>query len=100
MTDIEEIRAAFVAGEYHYTLHSVQRTTARRISRQEIEQAVAAGEVIEQYPHDKYGPSCLILGFTRTGRPLHVQCSLPPGVKIVTAYEPDPNEWLDNRVRR
>ena len=100
MSDIDEIRAAFVAGLYHYTLHAVQRTTARRISRQEIEQAVAVGEIIEQYPHDKYGPSCLILGFTSVGRPLHVQCSLPPDVKIITAYEPDPNEWLDNRVRR
>ena len=100
MSDIDELRAAFAAGLYHYTLHAAQRTTARRISRQEIEQAVALGEIIEQYPHDKYGPSCLILGLTIAGRPLHVQCSLPPDVKLITAYEPDPNEWLNNRVRR
>lgn len=100
MNEIDEIRAVFAAGLYHYTLHAVQRTTVRRISRQEIEQAVAVGEIIEQYPHDKYGPSCLILGFTPVERPLHVQCSLPPDVKIITAYEPDPSEWLNNRVRR
>ena len=100
MSAIDELRAVFAAGLYHYTLPAVRRTTVRRISRQEIEQAVIVGEIIEQYPHDKYGPSCLILGFTSVGRPLHVQCSLPPDVKIITAYEPDPNEWLDNRVRR
>ena len=42
----------------------------------EMEQAVSMrSEVIEDYPEDKYGPSCLILGFTVYGRPLHVQCS-------------------------
>jgi hypothetical protein len=35
-----------------------------RISVQEIREAIAVGEVIEDYPNDKYGPSCLILGFT------------------------------------
>jgi hypothetical protein len=41
-----------------------------------MEQAVSMrSEVIEDYPEDKYGPSCLILGFTVYGRPLHVQCS-------------------------
>lgn len=59
-------------------------------------------EVIENYPEDKYGPSCLLLGFTSAGRPLHVACSYPsrPLVKIITLYEPDPEEWTDNRIRR
>ncbi|MEG4054235.1 MULTISPECIES: DUF4258 domain-containing protein [unclassified Microcoleus] len=34
-----------------------------------------AGEVIEEYPDDKYSPSCLIFGLTIANRPLHVQCS-------------------------
>lgn len=41
-------------------------------------EAVAHGNIIEDYPDDKYGPSCLILGFTLAGRPLHSQCSYPP----------------------
>ena len=50
------------------------------------------GEVIEDYPHDKYGPSCLVLGFTLSQRPLHIHCSYPmrPIIKIITLYEPDP----------
>jgi len=46
-----------------------------------------SGEIIEDYPEDKYGPSCLIYGITREGRILHVQCSIEP-VWIITAYDP------------
>ncbi len=60
-----------------------------------------AGEVIEEYRDDKYGPSCLIFGFTIANRPLHVQCSYPFRllVKIITFYEPDPTIWLDFKLR-
>jgi len=44
----------------------------RRISVAEVRQAIASGEVIEDYPDDKYGPSCLISGFTQAERPLHI----------------------------
>ena len=75
----------------------------RDISVAEIEEAISTwGEVIEAYPEDKYGPSCLILGFTSTGRPVHVQCSYPsrPLIKIVTVYEPDQALWAGFRNRR
>jgi hypothetical protein len=53
-------------------------------------------------PTDKYGPSCLVFGVTLTHRPLHIQCSYPsrPLVKIITVYEPDPQRWVDFKVRR
>ncbi len=69
----------------------------------ELEEAIGGqSEIIEDYPEDKYGPSCLVLGFRKAGRPLHVQCSYPtrPLVKIITLYEPDPDLWIDFRVRR
>lgn len=97
---LEQIQRAFHEGRYIYTHHTVIRTTSRIISRREIEQAIACGEIIEDYPNDKYGPTCLIYGRTMVGRPLHIQVSLPPNVKIVTAYEPDPEEWIDFRIRR
>ena len=78
------------------------QTTLRRITAQELREAIANGEVIEDYPNDKYGPSCLVLGFTSLGRPIHVQCSHPSRalIKIITAYQPDPNEWTDFKHRR
>ena len=74
----------------------------RHISVQERREAMAIGEVIEDYPADKYGPSCLVFGFTLARRPLHIQCSDPsrPLVKLITLYEPDPRRWVDFKVRR
>ena len=74
----------------------------RHISVKEIVEAIVGGEVIEDYPTDKYGPSCLIMGFTQSRRAVHVQCSYParPPVKIITTYEPDPDQWIDYKQRR
>jgi len=99
---IEQIRAKIQAGRFEFSRHAVDQSVLRQISVQELREAIANGEIIEDYPEDKYGPSCLVLGFTRMGRPLHIQSSYPsrPLVKIVTLYEPDLAEWIDFRVRR
>ena len=99
---IEHVRAKIASGHFEFSQHAVDQTIIRRISVREVREAIAVGEVIEDYPDDKYGPSCPILGFTKSGRPLHVQCSYPsrPLVKIVTLYEPDPDLWDGLRARR
>ena len=67
----------------------------------EIREAVESGEIIEDYPNDKYGPSCLIFGFTLDGRPLHMQTSYGdrPLIKVITVYQPDPGEWQEFKFR-
>ncbi|MBW4495976.1 MAG: DUF4258 domain-containing protein [Oscillatoria princeps RMCB-10] len=99
---IEEIRDKLEAGLYEFSKHSVDQSILRKITVGEIREAIVSGEIIEYYPHDKYGPSCLILGYTLAKRPLHIQCSYPsrPLVKIITLYEPDPNQWLDFKTRK
>jgi hypothetical protein len=72
----------------------------RSIDRFEVEQAILSGEIIEEYPEDKYSPSCLIYGKTEDGRNLHVQISLPPSVVVITTYEPDPREWIAYKIKR
>ncbi|MBI5695890.1 MAG: DUF4258 domain-containing protein [Nitrospirae bacterium] len=71
----------------------------RSNERSEVEDAVMAGEVIEEYPDDKYYPSCLVYGKTRNGRDIHVQLSSPE-VVVITTYEPDESEWVGSRTRR
>lgn len=103
MSTINEIRAKFERPQYEFSRHAVDQSIIRDIGVAELEEAIASrSEVIEDYPDGKYGPSCLILGFTKAGRPLHVQCSYPirPLVKIITLYEPDPELWIDFRVRK
>lgn len=76
--------------------------TKRHISVKEVEEALLSGgaEVIEDYPEDPRSPSCLILGMTEGGRTLHIQCTYPPNIALITAYEPKAEEWLDYRIRK
>ena len=97
---IKEIQDKIINKEYRFSDHSVKRMIQRNISRGEVEQAVAAGEIIEEYPADKYSPSCLVYGKSDAGRNLHIHISFPPAVVIITVYDPDPKEWIDYKVRR
>jgi len=98
--ELTGIRVKIQTGEYRYSDHAVKQMIKRSIDRREIEEAVSTGEVIEEYPDDKYSPSCLVYGKTKSGRDLHVQLSLPPSVVIITTYGPEKAEWIDCRVRR
>jgi hypothetical protein len=96
-----QIAQAVAAGSYRYTVHGAQQRIARGLRREDIEDAIASGEIIEDYPQHHYGPACLILGRTSQGRPLHLCCSVRAVVDIITVYEPDPTEWTaDFRTRR
>ena len=98
--DIALIRDKVLKGNYSWRQHAIERSIEREIADADVAKAILGGEIIEEYPEDKYGPSCLIFGRTKQGRPIHVQCSLPPEVWIITLYEPDPKEWLDFKKRR
>ena len=103
MNVLEEIRNKVLRREYEFSKHAVDQSIVRNTSVAELEQAISGDSgIVEDYPEDKYGPSCLILGFTKAGRPLHIQCSYPsrPLIKIVTVYEPDPALWIDLRIRK
>lgn len=98
---LEAVRAAFTANRFDFTEHATERAVERNISESEIVEAGSRATTIEEYPDDKYGPTRLLLGFTKVGRPLHIQVadSPSPPVKIITLYEPDPEEW-ENFERR
>jgi len=91
--DLAALRQCFTDRTYLLTAHASDRAAQRGIISQEIEDAVLHGEIIEEYPEDKYGPSCLLLEHTGAGRVLHVQVSYPPAVKVITVYEPSPDDW-------
>ena len=94
---IDQLRQKVARGSVEYSLYAVRQMIARNITPEEVAQTVLAGEVIEDYPDDKYSPSCLVLGRTANRRPLHVHCSQPsrPLVKVITVYEPDSAQWDD-----
>ena len=102
MKTLEEIKRQLQAGKFEFTRHAFKRAIERNISESEIKAASVTMEVIEDYPDDKYSPSCLLLGFTLANRALHLQVSRikSDNVKIITLYEPDPMQWIDYRRGR
>ncbi|WP_209262672.1 DUF4258 domain-containing protein [Thiorhodococcus minor] len=99
---ITAIQEKIRSRSYEFSRHAVDQSIRRDISVGELEEALVGNiEIIEDYPDDKYGPSCLVLGYTSSGRALHVLCSYPsrPILKVITIYEPDPNQWIDDRIR-
>ncbi len=98
--DISLIQDKIRKGQYYWRQHAIERSIDRQVAEEEVAEVILSGEIIEEYSEDKYGPSCLIFGRTRPGRPIHVQCSLPPSVWIITLYEPNPDEWINFRKRK
>jgi len=91
-----------IKGEFEFSRHAFRRAVERNISEREIREASENVRRIEDYPEDKYSPSCLLLCFTKAKRPLHLQVSYAETekVKIITIYEPDELEWYNYERRR
>lgn len=101
MEPIAGIREKVARDQFEFSKHAVDQGIKRAITVAGIKESIATGEMIEDYPTDKYGPSCLIFGRSGAGRPIHVQCSYASRdlIKIITLYEPDRARWIDFRRR-
>ena len=84
--------------------HAVQQMSRpeRMISPADVRRVIDNGEVIEDYPDDPRGHSCLLLGYGIGNRPLHVVCAPKTEyLAIITAYLPSSDHWEDdNRTRK
>lgn len=72
------------------------------ITADEVRRVIIHGEIIEDYPEDVRGHSCLILGPGDRRRPIHVVCSPKDEfLAIITVYLPDGRRWeADWRTRK
>ena len=101
--DYEEIRQCLT--DCRFTDHARREMETEPfgvIRVQEILRALETGEIIEEYPQDEPYPSCLVLGRTTEGRPLHIVCAPVRSERrlvIITTYQPDPTRW-DTEFRR
>jgi hypothetical protein len=73
----------------------------RMITTAEVRAVIEEGMLVEDYPEDARGHSCLLLGHGEGDRPLHVVCAPKDDyLAIITAYLPSPAEWaLDFKKR-
>ncbi len=72
VTLIDELREKIAKDRFELSKHATDQSIRRRISPREVREVVSSGEVIEEYPEDRYWPSYLLYGRTIGGRPLHV----------------------------
>ena len=98
---IEDISHLCATSTLRWTGHILERLFQRNIRMDDVKAVLTNGEIIEEYPNDYPFPSCLVLGHTPAGNPLHVVCG-SDGVELwlITAYYPNPDEWTIDWKRR
>jgi len=103
MRFLEEVKKA-ATKRIVYTEHAVDEMNAEQeiISIDEIRQVIFKGEIIEDYPEDKRGHSCLMFSHTSKGRPVHIVCSPKEEyLGIIIAYIPTLDKWKEDfKTRR
>jgi Domain of unknown function (DUF4258) len=101
---VANIRRLARQGKYTFSIHAERERQADQLSTDELEKALGSCELVEDYPDDPRGASCLVVGFA-AGRPVHAVCALkqfPEEVFLITVYDPSrrPETWVDNSHRR
>lgn len=113
--DLDAIQQHIRGNAILTTAHALLEAIAENIELDDVWASIASpsAELVEDYPSDPRGPSCLILS-SIGGRSVHsvvaypairlaATMAKPSMVVLVTVYRPDnrPNEWSsDYRQRR
>jgi hypothetical protein len=93
---LRRIRGQARREDLRVTQHAQQEMAEEEILLDDVLEALRSpsGQVLENYPEHRRGPCCLVGGYTRAERPLHVVCttSREPLI-LITVYEPKPPKW-------
>lgn len=97
--DIDFIREKIRKQEYDLSSHAHRERQEEQITVAEIEQALLAGDIIERYPKDERGESCLVAAKVEN-KPLHIICGMRKNrLLIVTVYSPKLPTWMSYKKR-
>ena len=98
---LEQIHVQAAKENIRITQHAQQEMVEENITLDEVLQAIARGQILENYPEHRRGACCLLNGLTQNGRPLHIVCTTAqPELIIITVYEPKPPKWVTSTQRR
>ena len=101
---LKSIKKLITQGSYRLSNHAEIERDADQIMVEEIEEALLSPgvKIIEDYPNDPRGHSCLVLGFTNGNLPVHIVCGIGDMdiLIVITVYRPDPDEWIGWQIRK
>ena len=82
-------------GNYYYSNHGDTERQRDNLTIGEIEQAIDQGHLLEEYGDTGRGESCLLVGFTNKGKPIHIVCGrYEESLIIITVYIPTPPKFI------
>ena len=98
--EISKLRSLVKSQKYEISSHAQKERYEEDISLEDIEHAIIKGEIIESYPRDPRGASCLVFGSSEN-RPVHIVCSILPNkwLRIITVYIPKLPKWINPKQR-
>lgn len=101
--DIDKIKELALKDKLAFKKHTVLRMRQRKITADEVKEALQGCKIIEYYPEDRPLPSGLILGYTENNRAIHAVVTLDEDedrLWIITVYEPTLLEWEKGYEKR
>ncbi len=85
--------------KYDLSVHAHNERQEEQITVEDIEKVLLKGDIIEQYPNDQRGESCLVAGVI-SERFLHVVCGMRgKRLLVVTVYRPKLPVWINYKTR-
>ncbi len=97
----EFIRKEVENQSYEMSIHADDERLNDELTIEQIEFVLKDCEIIETYPFDPRGESCLVYGTIRENIPVHVLCgeNFLGHLFIITVYIPTMPKWLNPRTR-
>ena len=94
MLKIEWIQNCIRKSEYYFSKHGEEERQKDNLIIEEVEEALLNGIILENYEDTGRGKSCLVVGFTKNGKPVHVVCGVRGNLLvIITVYIPRPPKF-------
>ena len=86
---------------YEISLHADDERIADGFTVSELESVLSRCKILEQYPDDPRGESCLTIEFTPDGTPVHVVCGKNRlgHLILITVYIPIMPKWKNPYTR-
>lgn len=99
----DKVCTAIVVTRIHVSEHAYDEAVEDDLSVVDVIDQTQNGEVIEDYPDDPRGASCLVLMNVGDKQPVHAVWAFDDGsgrAILITVYRPDPTRWSDDLRQR